>query len=144
MRALGLPVEVSDGCEADDCIASLAARFAGERPVIIVGADKDLKQCLAPDGYLWDPASREEKLLSLEHCVQESGLTPAQWPDMQALLGDSSDNIPGIPGVGPKTAEKFCRTFRTWRPSVTALTRCLPSCRTNSGRTLRPCFCTGG
>jgi DNA polymerase-1 len=113
IRALGLPVEVSDGCEADDCIASLAARFAGECPVVIVGADKDLKQCLAPDVYLWDPAAKEEKLLSLKEFEKESGLTPAQWPDMQALIGDSSDNIPGIPGVGPKTAAKILQDFPT-------------------------------
>ncbi|MDR2695926.1 MAG: DNA polymerase I [Deltaproteobacteria bacterium] len=113
MRALGLPVEISDGCEADDCIASLAKRFAGECPVVIVGADKDLKQCLAPDVYLWDPAAKEEKLLSLEQFSRENGLTPAQWPDMQALLGDSADNIPGIPGIGPKTAAKILQDFPT-------------------------------
>jgi len=111
IRALGLPMEVSDGCEADDCIASLAARLSRECPVIIVGADKDLKQCLAPDVYLWDPAAKEEKLLSLQEFEKESGLTPAQWPDMQALLGDSADNIPGIPGVGPKTATKILQDF---------------------------------
>ncbi|MDR0465837.1 MAG: DNA polymerase I, partial [Deltaproteobacteria bacterium] len=109
--ALGLPVEISDGCEADDCIASLAARFSREGPVVIVGADKDLKQCLAPDVHLWDPAAKEEKLLSLKEFEKESGLTPAQWPDMQALIGDSSDNIPGIPGIGPKTATKILQDF---------------------------------
>jgi DNA polymerase-1 len=104
-------VEVSDGCEADDCIAALAKRFSVECPVVIVGADKDLKQCLAPDVYLWDPAAKEEKLFSLKEFEKKSGLTPAQWPDMQALLGDSADNIPGIPGVGPKTAEKLLQDF---------------------------------
>ena len=113
MEAIGLPVKVSEGCEADDCIASLAARFVAERPVVIVGADKDLKQCLAPNVYLWDPAAKEEKLLSLRAFEEESGLTPARWPDMQALLGDSSDNIPGIPGIGPKTAGKILRDFPT-------------------------------
>ncbi|MCL1985915.1 MAG: DNA polymerase I [Betaproteobacteria bacterium] len=111
MHALGLPVEVSDACEADDCIASLTKRFSKEYPVIIVGTDKDLKQCLAPDVYLWDPAAKEEKLLSLKKFEQENGLTPAQWPDMQALLGDSADNIPGIPGVGPKTAGRIFQDF---------------------------------
>ena len=111
IHALGLRVETSEGCEADDCIASLAARFAPEYPVVIVGADKDLKQCLAPGVYLWDPAAQEEKLLSLKAFEQESGLTPAQWPDMQALLGDASDNIPGIPGIGPKTATKILQDF---------------------------------
>lgn len=111
VSALGLPLHVAQGCEADDCIASLAARFSGERPVIIVGADKDLRQCLTPNVYLWDPAAKEEKLLSPEAFARESGLTPAQWPDMQALLGDAADNIPGIPGIGPKTAGKILREF---------------------------------
>ena len=59
VRALGLRLEVSQGCEADDCIAWLA-RFAAEHPVIIVSGDKDLKQCLGPNVYMWDPASRKK------------------------------------------------------------------------------------
>lgn len=107
VRALGLRLEVSQGCEADDCIASLAARFAGEHPVIIVSGDKDLKQCLGPNVYMWDPASKEEKLVSEADFTAESGVTPGQWPDVQALLGDTSDNIPGVPGIGPKTARQI-------------------------------------
>ena len=107
VRALGLRLEVSQGCEADDCIASLAARFAGEHPVIIVSGDKDLKQCLGPNVYMWDPASKEEKLVSEADFTAESGVTPAQWPDVQALIGDTSDNIPGVPGIGPKTARQI-------------------------------------
>lgn len=107
VRALGLRLEVSQGCEADDCIASLAARFAAEHPVIIVSGDKDLKQCLCPNVYMWDPASKEEKLVSEADFTAESGVTPAQWPDVQALIGDTSDNIPGVPGIGPKTARQI-------------------------------------
>ena len=107
VRALGLRLEVSQGCEADDCIASLAARFAGEHPVIIVSGDKDLKQCLRPNVYMWDPASKEEKLVSEADFTAESGVTPGQWPDVQALIGDTSDNIPGVPGIGPKTARQI-------------------------------------
>ena len=107
VRALGLRLEVSQGCEADDCIASLAARFAAEHPVIIVSGDKDLKQCLGPNVYMWDPASKEEKLVSEADFTTESGVTPAQWPDVQALIGDTSDNIPGVPGIGPKTARQI-------------------------------------
>lgn len=113
VRTLGLCLEVSEGCEADDCIASLTARFSKERPVIITGADKDLRQCLAPGIYLWDPAAREEKLLSAEDFTTETGLAPAQWPDVQAVTGDASDNIPGIPGIGPKTAAKIFSQFPT-------------------------------
>ncbi len=113
VRALGIPLVVSNGCEADDCIAGLAHRFKDSRPVVIIGSDKDFKQCLAPGVVLWDPASKGEKMLTLESFQTETGLTPAQWPDFQAVIGDSSDNIPGVPGVGPKTAEKIFADFPT-------------------------------
>ena len=107
VEALGIRLEISEGCEADDCIASLAARLAPEHPVIIVSGDKDLKQCLAPNVYLWDPGAKEEKLLSEADFRAETGIDPLHWPDVQALIGDTSDNIPGVPGIGPKTAEKI-------------------------------------
>ncbi|MBU1003928.1 MAG: DNA polymerase I [Proteobacteria bacterium] len=107
IRLMGFKVVVSDNNEADDCIASLAARFKQDRPVIIVGADKDLKQCLDERVYLWDPGFKSDKLTGLAEFRQESGMEPDQWPDFQALIGDSADNIPGIPKVGPKTAQKI-------------------------------------
>ena len=113
LSALGLPVIVSDGCEADDCIASLTARYRRERPVVIIGADKDLKQCLAENVVIWDPSGKEEKLLTIADFRAENGMEPASWPDFQALIGDSSDNIPGVPGIGPKTAQELFRNFKT-------------------------------
>lgn len=113
VRALGMKVLVSEGCEADDCIASLAARYGSERPVVIIGMDKDLRQCLSPDVVMWDPASREEKLVTLESFREETGLEPSQWPDVQALIGDTADNVPGVKGIGAKTAEKLFRDFRS-------------------------------
>ena len=111
VASFGLRCIVSEGCEADDCIASLAARGRDERPVVIIGMDKDLRQCLAHDVVLWDPASREEKLITLESFREQTGLEPSQWPDVQALIGDSSDNVPGVRGIGEKTAEKLFRDF---------------------------------
>ncbi len=113
VRALGLHLEVSEGCEADDCIASLAARFSTTVPVIVVGTDKDLKQCLRPNVLLWDPASRDERITTLDSFREETGLQPEYWPDVQAVIGDAGDNIPGVPGIGPKTAEKIFRRFPT-------------------------------
>lgn len=111
VRALGLHLEVSEGCEADDCIASLALRFSSVGPVVIIGADKDFKQCLRPEVLLWDPVGRDEKATTLEAFRAETGLLPEQWPDVQAVIGDTSDNIPGVPGVGWKTAAKVFRQF---------------------------------
>ncbi|MBQ5727989.1 MAG: DNA polymerase I, partial [Mailhella sp.] len=113
VRALGMKVVVSEKCEADDCIASLAAKYGKERPIVIVGVDKDLRQCLTPNVVMWDPASKEEKLVTLESFRADTGLEPEQWPDVQALIGDTSDNVPGVKGIGEKTAEKLFRDFRS-------------------------------
>ena len=109
--ALGLPLIVSEGCEADDCIAALACRHH-EQGVVIVGADKDLKQCLHERVVMWDPAGKEGKLTTLASFQADTGLSPAQWPDVQAVIGDTSDNIPGVPGIGIKTAETLFKSFR--------------------------------
>ena len=80
IKALGLHLEVSDSCEADDCLASLAKRYREERPVILVATDKDLKQCLHDNVMMWDPASRDEKIVTLKSFEEETGLRPTQWP----------------------------------------------------------------
>ena len=113
LKLLGVPVIVSQHCEADDCIASLAGRHRDDRPVIILGADKDLKQCLHDNVVLWDPAAKDEKVTSLAEFRAETGMEPSSWPDYQALVGDSSDNIPGVPKIGPKTALELIREFKT-------------------------------
>ena len=110
---LGVPVVVSEGCEADDCIASLAERVRDRRPVVILGADKDLKQCLRDNVMLWDPAAKDEKITTLDSFREENGMEPSSWPDYQALVGDSSDNIPGVAQVGPKTAVGLIQEFKT-------------------------------
>lgn len=111
VRALGLHYEESQGCEADDCIASMAARFSKDRPVVIVSADKDLKQCLNDNVIMWDPAGKEEKIFTQKSVEEESGIPVSIWADLQALTGDSVDNIPGVPGIGPKTAQQILRDF---------------------------------
>lgn len=111
LHRLGIHVEVSENAEADDYIASLAKKYSAERPVVIVGMDKDLKQCLNENVVMWDPASKDEKIVTVQSFREETGLLPAQWPDVQALIGDSSDNIPGVKGIGEKTAIKLFQDF---------------------------------
>lgn len=113
LALLGVPVIVPEGAEADDGIASLAARFRDRMPVVIVGADKDLKQCLGDRVTLYDPSGKTERLTTLDDFTAECGIAPASWPDLQALVGDASDNIPGIPGIGPKTALDLLRRLPT-------------------------------
>jgi DNA polymerase-1 len=113
LEKMGIATLVSSGVEADDVMASLADRFKKDRPVVLVGADKDLQQCLDENVYLWDPSLKKEKLVSLQSFQEQQGLEPDQWPDYQALVGDQADNIPGIPGVGPKTALGLLKRFPT-------------------------------
>ncbi len=108
---MGIACIVSEDCEADDCIASMAARFSQERPVVILGADKDLKQCLSPNVYIWDPSAKAERIITLDSFIDEEGFKPQYWPDYQAIVGDSSDNIPGVPGIGAKGANTLMRAF---------------------------------
>lgn len=112
VQALGVPLLLSEECEADDVIASLTRTYRDSHGVVIIGADKDLKQCLHPRVLLWDPAVKDGKITTLESFRTETGLEPEQWPDLQAIIGDSSDNIPGIPGVGVKTAEKIFKDYK--------------------------------
>ncbi len=113
LAALGIPTLISDGVEADDLIATLTNRFKSELPIVIVGTDKDLRQCLDENVFLWDPSQRKEKLVTQKNFTETENLTPAQWADFQALTGDSADNIPGVAGIGPKTALKILSTHPT-------------------------------
>jgi DNA polymerase-1 len=113
VELLGVRLVVSEGVEADDCICSLARKYRQDRPVVIVASDKDLKQCLDRNVVMLNQAGKTEKIITLESFREEEGMEPAQWPDYQAIIGDSADNIPGIPKVGPVTARKIMETCPT-------------------------------
>jgi len=107
VELLGLKLLISDGVEADDCICALANRYKKNRPVIILASDKDLKQCLDENVVMVSQHGRKETITTLESFREKEDMEPATWPDFQALIGDSADNIPGIPKVGPVTARKI-------------------------------------
>jgi len=104
---LGVPVLADLEYEADDYIATLAR--TSSLPVTIVSRDKDLKQLLTDTVSLADP--KDGSLATPETFAREFGFPPAAFPDYQALTGDSVDNIPGVPGVGPKSARRLIETF---------------------------------
>lgn len=112
-RLCGMPVVEQSGIEADDLIASAAHQFAAsEKSVIVVSADKDLAQLVGPQITQLLPAPTANprlgwRLLDEAGVVERFGVQPGQIPDYLALVGDTSDNIEGIPGVGPKTAAKW-------------------------------------
>ncbi|MDP3370208.1 MAG: DNA polymerase, partial [Brevundimonas sp.] len=94
------------GYEADDLIATYAckARDAGGEAVI-VSSDKDLMQLIGPSVVMWDPM--KERRLAEEAVFEKFGVTPDKVVEVQALIGDSVDNVPGAPGIGPKTAAQL-------------------------------------
>lgn len=103
VAASGFAIFKQDGVEADDLIASLV-REAKKNAlrVVIVSADKDLMQLIGKDVLLWD--TLRNKVFGEEEVLERFAVGPQQLGDLLALMGDSSDNIPGVPSVGPKTA----------------------------------------
>jgi DNA polymerase-1 len=112
--ALRTPVIEVPGYEADDILATLVARVADrDLEVVIVTGDKDMLQVVGPRVQVLSVAGRTgERIVFDEAKVRERwGVDPAQIPDVLALMGDAIDNIPGVPGVGEKTAVKLLTQF---------------------------------
>jgi DNA polymerase I len=110
-RAFSLPCIEEEGLEADDIIACYAkAALAAGWQVTIVSTDKDLMQLIEPDRLdMLD--TMNNRRLSVEHVQEKFGVRPEQLGDVLALMGDSVDNVPGVPGVGPKTASELINTY---------------------------------
>lgn len=100
------------GIEADDIIFSIAHEAVNHNcEVVIVSSDKDLAQCLAPHIRQFDPLKL--KMLDVHEYTTAHGFSPKESIFFHALVGDASDNIPGAPGIGPKTATKLVQEFKT-------------------------------
>ncbi len=114
LDAMGIPVMAEEGYEADDIIATLTtqATALGYRVLVVTG-DRDALQLVTDDVTVLYPKRGVSELTRFtpEAVEEKYGLTPAQYPDFAALRGDPSDNLPGIPGVGEKTAAKWIREF---------------------------------
>ncbi|SUD48243.1 DNA polymerase I [Nocardia otitidiscaviarum] len=114
LGALGIPTMAMEGYEADDIIATLTTQAVpqGYR-VLIVSGDRDSLQLVNDDVTVLYPKKGVSELTRFTPAAVEEkyGLTPAQYPDFAALRGDPSDNLPGIPGVGEKTAAKWVREY---------------------------------
>ena len=109
-RAFSLPCIEEEGLEADDIIACYAkAALAEGWKVTIVSSDKDLMQLIEPGLDLLD--TMNNRRLGREHVLEKFGVEPEQLGDVLALMGDAVDNVPGVPGVGPKTASELVRTY---------------------------------
>ncbi|MBD9457979.1 DNA polymerase I [Pseudomonas sp. PDM05] len=101
--ALGFPLLCVEGVEADDVIGTLArSSAAADRPVVISTGDKDMAQLV--DGHITLVNTMTGSSMDIDGVKEKFGVAPEQIIDYLALMGDSSDNIPGVPGIGPKTA----------------------------------------
>lgn len=113
LRAMGVPLIGAEGFEADDVIATLVTRLRRERPdliIRIISKDKDLKQLLEQGSVeLFDVHT--DMTIDAAALKAETGLEPRQVIDMLALMGDTADNVPGVEGVGPKTAAQLIVEF---------------------------------
>ena len=109
-EALNLPSLSSDGYEADDIIATYAKRAEKKGiKVTIVSSDKDLMQLVSENTEMYD--SMKDKRIGIKEVKEKFGVEPDKVLDVLSLMGDSSDNIPGVPGIGPKTASELINNF---------------------------------
>lgn len=111
MAAIGVHCIQKPGWEADDTIGTLATKFgkAGEADVYIISSDKDLYQFVGDNVAVYDPLKR--KVFRREGAIEKFGVPPEFVPDYLALMGDASDNIPGVQGIGPKGASELINGF---------------------------------
>jgi DNA polymerase I len=112
IEAFGIPVIEHAGWEADDVIATLSGQAVGRGDTVrIITSDKDARQLLGPRVQLFN--LRKNSLLGEPDLLADWGIRPEQVVDFQALVGDSVDNIPGVPLVGPKKAAQLLNQFGT-------------------------------
>lgn len=112
IRAYAIPILEKEGLEADDIIGTLAKRFAAQgMKTVIVSGDKDLMQLVSENISMAD--TMKDKVYDREGVFARFGVEPEKVPEIMGLTGDTSDNIPGVPGIGPKTALSLIREHGT-------------------------------
>jgi DNA polymerase-1 len=112
LKAAGVASFCRDGVEADDYIACLARRAADAgMAVVIASSDKDFMQLVSARVGLLNPNDKSETVWTDEQVRAKAGVEPSQIVDWLSLMGDSVDNIPGVPGIGPKTAAGLLNQF---------------------------------
>lgn len=110
LDAVGLAHLAHEGYEADDVIAALAQKYH-DRQIVLVCPDKDMYQLLNPNILIFDPF--KDRIIDEQTFITEQGFAPDKVPFYYALLGDASDNIPGVTGIGKKTAHDLVVQFQS-------------------------------
>ncbi|HQV26842.1 MAG TPA: DNA polymerase I [Thermoflexales bacterium] len=114
--ALSVPIYTAEGYEADDVLGTLARRASGEgMDVVIVTGDRDALQLVSPNVKVLTSRQRFDDTIVYDEAgvLEKYGVTPAQLIDYKALVGDTSDNVPGVSGIGEKTAQALIQQFGT-------------------------------
>jgi DNA polymerase-1 len=112
VTALGVALLEKEGYEADDIIGTLAHNWeAKKQQIVIVSGDKDLLQLVTPHVTMWD--TMFDRSFDVQKVRERYEVTPQQLPDLFGLMGDASDNIPGVPGIGEKRAKQLFQQFKT-------------------------------
>lgn len=103
VRAHNIPIYAAKGYEADDVIGTLVKLLSGKSvEIVIVTSDKDMEQLLSPKVKILN--AKKGSMIDPETLFREKGIRPEQMVDVLSLSGDTSDNVPGVPGIGDKTA----------------------------------------
>src|SRR5687768_10283141 len=130
VRDAGVPIFEKAGYEADDLIATMARQLCEEDyEVFLVSKDKDLRQILTPCVHMYDPAVDE--VIDEKKMEEKVGYSPREAVEVQTLMGDAIDNVPGIPGVGEKTAAKLIKKYGSANAVLKHLDELTPKMREN-------------
>lgn len=116
VRALGIPIFAVEGYEADDVIGTLAKRAAKKKiEVVIATGDRDMFQLVQKEIKIYAPVKgmSEARIFDYQAVEEKMGVKPEQIVDYKSLVGDPSDNYPGVPGIGPKTAAQLLHQYQT-------------------------------
>ena len=131
VKTMGIPILQAEGYEADDVMATIAENFASpQMHVVLISRDKDLDQLVGEHVVLYDPL--KDETLDADAIEQAKGYRPEKAVEVQALAGDTVDNVPGIPGVGPKTAAKLIAKYGTAEAVLAHADELTPKLRANA------------
>src|SRR5215213_118215 len=133
VRDAGVPIFAKPGFEADDLIATMAKELCEQDyEIFLVSKDKDLRQILTPCVHMYDPATDE--VIDEKKLEEKVGYSPREAVEVQTLMGDAIDNVPGIPGVGEKTAAKLIKKYGRAEAVLEHLDELTPKMRENFER----------
>ncbi|MCK9524636.1 MAG: hypothetical protein M0R49_01750 [Limnochordia bacterium] len=113
IHSFSAPLVKLAGYEADDVIGTIAKHAPRDTHCYIITTDHDALQLVSDDVTVISPNSRANRVFTPELVNHEMGVPPERVPDLKSLMGDASDNIPGIPLVGPKTAKRWLETYES-------------------------------